>query len=164
MSARLPLTIVGAIIMFVSLLFPTLYCYINDKFFGVEIQGSFFYWIYGNLFTWIEKEDALGNTYTTTYINFRPDILGLICMLIIIVGGILALVLGCATESKAAFIGGIFGIAGMIIFYVGVLMASPLTRLAELTEAGYFFIPFIGFFICIAGSILALVGGTLEKY
>ena len=164
MSARLPLTIVGAVMMFGSLLLPTLYCYIHDNFFGVEINGPFYYWIFGNLFTWIEKKSDAGFTYTTTYVNFRPDILGIICMFIIIIGGILALALGCGTEHKAAAIGGTLGIVGMISFYVGVLLASPLTRLADITEAGYYFIPFIGFYICIVGSILALVGCTLSKY
>jgi hypothetical protein len=164
MGARLPLCITGAVLMLVSTFLPTLYCYIYMEFLGVEVNGTFYYWMYGLIYAEI-TEEYLGVTYTSTYIGFEPDILGIICMFIIIGGAIIALVLGIATEdNKAAIVGGLLGIFGIVFFYVGVLIGLPISSLHEVTEAGFYFVPFIGFYMCIVGGILALVGGALSKY
>ncbi len=165
MGARLPLVIVGGVLMFVSILLPTLYWNVHTEAFGVELNGALYYWMYGLLYAIITAKSEYSDIeYTSRYTEFRPDMLGIICMMIIITGAIVTLVLGCATEKKAAFVGGVLGLAGMIAYYVGVIMALRITRTYQLVEAGFYPIPFLGFYVCIVGGILAFVGGLLERY
>jgi len=163
MGARLPLVIVGAVLMIVYIFLPTLYWYIHMEAFGVEVDGAIYYWMYGLIYAIITAEYA-GTEYSTSYVGIDPDPLGVICMMIIIAGGIVALVLGTATEHKVAFIGGLIGLIGIISFYVSVLMALPMTPTHVIVEEGFYPMPFIGFFVCVTGGILALVGGLLERY
>lgn len=168
MGARVPLIIVGAILMFVSIMLPTIFFpSVHGSYFGKDVVGIVYYWMAGEVFAWIREEGSLnGGTYTrySMYNNFRPDAFGLLCMTIVIVGAILALVLGNATETKVAFIGGLLGLIGTIVFYACVAGDIVYTRVHPIVSAGYTPYPFVGFFICIVGGILALVGGTLDKY
>ena len=165
MGARIPLIIVGAILMFVSLAFPTIFFpNVYGDFFGQDVSGSVFYWMVGQILAWVLEETSLGTKYHTWYSSFRPDPFGITCMIIIIAGGILALVLGNVSETKVAFIGGLLGLIGAGVFYACVAGGIVYTRVGSLVSAGNMPVPFVGFFICIVGSILALVGGTLEKY
>ena len=165
MGARIPLIIVGAILMFISLVFPTIFFpNVDGDYFGQEVDGSVYYGMAGQILAWVIEETSYGFRYHTWYSSFRPDALGVSCMILIIVGGILAIVLGNVTETKVAFIGGLLGLIGLFVFY-GCIAGNILpTRVQPLVSDDYFPYPFVGFFICIVGSILALVGGTLEKY
>lgn len=164
MGARLPLCIVGGILMLSSLILPTLfYRHVGGEYFGVDIYGVFIYWMAGFFFTQVVTGGEWGIQTVSPYTDFVPDVLGIICIIIIIAGAILTVLLGSATEHKAAVVGGMLGIIGMLSFFIGVNMGSPLTNLYELHNDGYYFAPFIGFFVCIIGGILALVGGTLKK-
>jgi len=82
------------------------------------VGGIFLYWIFGFFFTRRVEEDEFGYTYYYPYTNYAPDMLGIICMIIIIGGAILTFVLGTATENKAAVVGGILGICVMIFFLI----------------------------------------------
>ena len=163
--ARTTLVIIGAIFMFVSIMFPTIFfANVHGSYFGKDVSGSVFYWMAGQVFAYVIEETSMGTKYHTMYSSFRLDAFGLICMTLILVGGVLAIVLGCATETKVAFIGGLLGLAGVIIFFLCVSMDIVSTRVHPLVADGYTPFPFVGFFVCILGSILALVGGTLDKY
>ncbi len=165
MGARLPLVIVGAVLMIVSIFLPTLYWYVHMEAFGVEVDGAIYYWMYGLIYAIITAKSEYTDTeYTSSYVGIDPDPLGVAFMMLIIAGAIVALVLGTATEHKVAFIGGLLGLIGIISFYVSVVMAIPMTPTHVIVEEGFYPMPFIGFFVCITGGILALVGGLLEKY
>jgi len=165
MGARIPLIIVGAVLMFVSLLLPTIFFpNVDGDYFGQEVDGFVYYWMAGQIYAWVIEESSMGTRYHTWYSGFRPDPFGITCMLLIIVGGILALALGNATESKVAFIGGLLGLIGTFVFYASVYAGLFYTRVGSIVSDGYTPVPFVGFFLCIVGSILALVRGALEKY
>ena len=165
MGARLPLVIVGAVLMIVSNFLPTLYWVVHMSAFGVDVDGTIYYWIYGLIFAIITAKSEYTDTeYRSSYVGIEPDPFGITCMMIIIVGAILALVLGLATEQKVAVIGGVLGLAGIIGFFVGVIMALPMTPTHVIVDEGYYPMPYIGFFVCVTGGILALVGGLLERY
>lgn len=164
MRARLPLVIIGSVLMIVSLFLPMLLWYAHMNAFGMEVDGAIYYWIYGFFYAIVKIETGYSDIeITSSYVGIEFDPFGLICMMIIITGVIVSLILGIATEEKVAVIGGVIGLTGIILYYVGVLMALPITPTHEIVEAGYYPIPFIGFFICLIGGIVALVGGLLEK-
>ena len=169
MGARLTLAIVGAVLMIASTFIPTIFFpSVSGGYFGKDVDGPVLYWIFGEVFAWVieTREYTSGGSYSyhTTYGNFRPDVFGMICTTIIIAAAVLAIVLGATTESKAALVGGVLGLVTIIFFYVSVMNNLFYTRVYSIVSDGNFPYPFIGFFVCIVGGILALVGGTLEKY
>ena len=125
--------------------------------FGFKVDGAMYYWIYGFFYAIVTVESGYAELeYTATYTGMEFDPFGLICMMIIITGAIVSLVLGIATEEKVAAIGGVIGLTGIIVFYLGVLTALNITPTHEIVQAGYYPIPFVGFFVCVIGGIVAL--------
>jgi len=161
MSARKALCILGAVLMLVSIFLPTLFWTMSGTYYGVKVSGSLYYWMWGYAFMQVSVEGG-GVTMGASASHFSPDMLGILCMIIIIIGAILAMALGFG-DSKAALVGGLLGIIGMVFFYVGVLIGLSLTPLGAAAGSGFVMAPFIGFFVCIVGGILALIGGALSS-
>lgn len=156
--AKKVLCIIGGIIMIISILLPTLFLRMSGESYGISYSIEMYYWMYGYAFLRATAEYG-GQEVSQTATHFEPDLLGLICITIIIVGAILALAKS-SSDSKVPLVGGILGIVGMIAFVAGVYMGSPLTPISGL---GRYLSPFLGFYVCILGSILAIVGGALES-
>ena len=159
--AKKALCIVGGALMVVSMFLPVLFFNISGSGYGVSFSASVYYWMFGFGYA-VASASYGGQTASMTSSNFDLDILGGICMAIIFVGAILAFALA-GSDSKAALIGGLFGMLGMIIYiggvYGGFMVPSWVTAAAS---AGYL-VPFVGFYLCILGGILALIGGALSS-
>ena len=157
--AKKGLCIVGGVLMIVSMFLPVLFFNMGGSALGVSYNVSIYYWMFGFAYL-VATVSYGGQTGAATDTYFEMDTLGGICMAIIMVGAILAFVLS-SSDSKAALIGGLLGILGMGIYiggvYGGFMVPSWVTAAAS---AGYL-VPFVGFYLCFLGGLLALIGGAL---
>ena len=155
--AKKGLCLTGGILMLISIFLPVLWFTASYSAGGVSANASIFYWMFGYAFVIVSMSAGGATASYSGGVFLGLDVLGLICMIIIIIGAILALAMS-SSSSKGALVGGILGLLSMIIYYVimftGAVMYSPLG------EFGVLMIPFLGFFLCIIGGILAIAGGA----
>ena len=158
--AKKALCIVGGILMIVSTFLPVLFATMSASGLGVSFSATIYYWMFGFGYL-VATASYGGETASMTDSYFEADILGGICMAIIIVGAILAFVLS-SSESKAAIIGGLLGMLGMMIYIGGVYVNFMVPNWVAYGAQSGQLMPFVGFYVCILGGILALIGGALS--
>ena len=158
--AKKALCIVGGVLMIVSVFLPVLFFSMSASGLGVSVNATIYYWMFGFAYL-ILTASAGGQTASLTDAYFEPDMLGGICMGIIIVGAILAFVFS-SSESKVAIIGGLIGLLSMIVYISGVYMNFMVPNWVAYGAQSGQLMPFVGFYVCIVGGILALVGGALS--
>ncbi len=157
--AKKALCIVGGALMIISTFLPVLFFTMSASGFGITANASIYYWMFGFGYL-VFTVSGGGQTASTTDARFDLDILGCICMAIIVVGAILAFVLS-SSDSKAAIIGGLLGLLGMIVYISGVYGNFMVPAWVAYGAGAGYLVPFVGFYVCILGGILALVGGAL---
>ena len=152
--AKKILCLIGGVIMIISVFLPTLFSTATASGWGITASATVYYWMFGFAYL-VFTISGGGASASFTDSAFFVDYLGITCMIIIIVGAILAFVMA-NSDSNGAMIGGLLGLLGMIIYLIGVYGGFAVLILKFLS-------PFIGAYLCIIGGIIALVGGLLES-
>ena len=156
--AKKNLSLAGGILLLISVFLPTLFVYFHVDYFGVESTMMAFYWMFGYTYATMSAQ-GYGQSVSASATHFDLDIIGVVCMAIIILGAILALVTASKSNSKMPLVGGLLGIVGMIIFlgsfYADVSSVHYVSEVAVGVVA-----PFIGAWLCIIGGIIAIIGGA----
>ena len=156
MPKRIP-SLIGGIVIIISVFLPIISLNITDYH---DYDIILHYWLSGLMYVSAKN----GNDRTSRY-RFYPNVIGFACMVAVIAMGILTIIKSAKQKDSWQII--IFGIisTGILIGTTFWMMAllSFVMKNEGLGKFASSFIPGYGFYCCIIGGILIVIGGLILK-
>ena len=156
MPKRIP-SLIGGIVIIISVFLPIISINIIDYH---DYDVIFHYWLSGLLYVSAKNGDGRERGY-----RFDFNIIGFACMVAVIAMGILIIIKSVKQKDSGKII--IFGIISTAILVGTTFFMMALLSFAMKNEGlGKFassLIPSYGFYCCIIGGILSVIGGLILK-